>query len=484
MRFGAHIRTSIPGYVLATGIAITMLTAVAVGFFAEPNGDDFCRAKLLPLIRAVEGWHQAASPWSYAKESWTFWTGRWLAMWIETSVLTRTDLTTGYSAILFGGWALLVAGCIGFVRLLTTASLSWARTAALGIGLFALFWSTTPGLGEGHYWFTGMVENVLPISANIAVVAVTARASARLDGAWILGAAMLAFVTPGLHELHSVGLVGVLALGYYFSRNRGRWASFPWLLSLLFAGGGLALVILASGNARRAEFWPTPDLMIAARLTAIKIWQLVPEWVLSVPLLSATAWVATTSDLGVLRLRWAREHLTGRRIYIVPALTIAVVVTGFLGPSYAMSAPAPGRTLSGVYLVFLLGWFTTVLLIRQRFDSPPNGPAGASPLHSLSAIALGLSLAFLGHVPTATWELRTSMPRWHDSLQARYEVLKAARPGSGAVAVTPINVAPSLFFTLDVEEDITAWRNQCVAGYFGLQAVQLRPATGQTTEEK
>jgi hypothetical protein len=169
--------TMISRVALAIGIAGPLATMTALGWYALPNGDDYCRGRLLPLVRAVPGWHTSPNALAYVITSWRLWTGRWLAMAIEPTVLTRVDITSGYAALIFGVWAALLALIVVVVRGVLSGACTRRVVAVGALLLWAVFWSGMPGPGDGLFWFTGAVENLLGVGLAAAVVVLLAYAA-------------------------------------------------------------------------------------------------------------------------------------------------------------------------------------------------------------------------------------------------------------------------------------------------------------------
>jgi hypothetical protein len=428
---------------VTSALVITFATVALAALYALPNGDDFCRAGLQPLIGSVNGWHASTSALGYTVDSWRFWTGRWASMWIEAAALHSLDVASAYPVALLLAWVPIFAGLWVAVRHALPQSNSILATALL----FALFWSIVPEPGESLFWFTGAVENVLPVALAGAAVALLTR-----DKWW--PAIPFSIIVPGLHELFGMLFIAVLAAGAVMARRR-----LPWLVCAVLALFSEAIVFAAPGNAFRVA----ATVRDPASTLGLTIWQLfryLPDWSLSGALLAATGAIISSRP----QIPWA-EHFAGWRLAIIPALTLGFAVAAIIISTYVLKAPLAPRTLAGICLALLLGWLLTAIAAAPRFQANPT-------LVSLSSIALAGCLVLQGNTRAGLFDLKYKVRPWHHAMTARYSDLRLARGRALLVARPPD--APSVFIWRDILEDPNDYRNVCLASYFGARAVALR----------
>ena len=99
--------------------------------------------------------------------------------------------------------------------------------------------------------------------------------------------------------------------------------------------------------------------------------------------------------------------MAGWRIALVPALTF-VLPCSLLGvATYVLKLPLAGRTIAGLYLVFLLGWFLSAAVLARRFKDRLTG----GPLLSLSLFVLAAALVFQGNTRTSILDLQEKIQR-------------------------------------------------------------------------
>jgi hypothetical protein len=456
---------------IGAALTISLATALLAGLDALPNGDDFCRASLQQLPGLAKPWQPVSSSLAYAVESWQLWTGRWASMWLESSVLSAVNITRAYPAALLGVWLIVLASFAAIVSALLPRTVGRGGLLLGTLLLFAIFWLNMPEPGEAFFWFTGAVENVLPVGLGGAAVALLATAHRRTRRARFLQqsiAAVASIIVPGLHELFGALLVAVLAMAALLVGRRDRTRAAPWLICLALVVLSETVVMAAPGNALRANALPSTSTVHVIKLTVLQLLHYVPDWCLSGSLLAAT--LALFAYRPLRAAEWPDEYLKGWRIALVPALTFALPCLMLGAATYALRLPLAGRTIAGLYLVFLLGWFLSVAVLARRLDDRlPSGP----PLNfSLSVLAATLVLQ--GNTRAAIFDLHDKTGAWHSSMTARYAALHR-KVGSAAVLVPPAAPVPSFIFWRDIQENPRAFRNICVARYFRVGAVALRP---------
>lgn len=464
---------------LLAAMVVAMTAMFALSRFAEANGDDFCRGRLLPLISSVTGWHRASDVPSYVVDSWHHWTGRWAAMGLETLVLTSFPFTDRYWPLIVTVWAVMFACLLVAVREVTSQKGIDRHTVTATAVLWILFWISMPGPGDGFYWFTGLVENPLPVAlatGTIAALVHAGRSAGARRAAWFIAAGCGTVIVPGLHELYGLALLLVLLMVGLLNttltrRDRARWLSLAGLALV-----ATAVVFVAPGNQVRASFFPSPRVLTAILISGRQALQFVPDWIFSVPLLSGSLLLTFHPDISRIQPAWVAVFRSGWRQAIIPGLTLFLVAICFAGPAYAMSIPAPTRTLNGAYLIFLVGWFLSLFVLTRRDTALVVGHRWQHTLLAISALFFAGSVTLQGNTRTAITDLATRASDWQHSRHERYQLLRTA-VDLGAPAMVPRSpAAPRLFFALDIVESPTAWRNECVAGYFGIPSVVVTAA--------
>src|SRR5262249_9499405 len=125
---------------------------------------------------------------------------------------------------------------------------------------FTLLWAGMPSPGQGIYWVTGGVENLLSIALMLLLLAGLLRAanhaSALRQVTLTCSLAILAFVATGFHEMYSCLFCFVLLIGTviaFLHHLQNRW---QWALILAAAVLGILFVVAAPGNYLRSQHFP------------------------------------------------------------------------------------------------------------------------------------------------------------------------------------------------------------------------------------
>ena len=233
------------------------MTLSAIGFFliaarALPLQDDFCRAAGVPATQ----FPPVVFPTGLIPSVvWTYnnWSGRWASIGLETVVLGALPITRFYPV-----WIILIAVASAWLIYFAARRFGCQPSAALLLTalLAGIYWANMPSIGEGMFWVTGEVENVLSLALAIALLALLASCNADrpLTGWRFAIAAALAFSVPGMHEVVGLILVSVLTLSTAVAFIRKVPGRLTLLAICLFACLGFAIVVVAPGNSIRVLY--------------------------------------------------------------------------------------------------------------------------------------------------------------------------------------------------------------------------------------
>ena len=478
---------SLAACLAGAGVLMTLATAFVLILYACPAADDLYRAGII----RTRSWY------SEVALNYFIWSGRWSGIGLALVILPRVDIVRWYP-ILLGALVFFQAlGLKTFWRMLLGGTVTRRQVLVLTAATMAVLWASLPYPGETCYWITGGFENQLNISLSLLLIGglVLARweeMSRWRARAWTAGLSLLAFGVTGMHEMIALMLCIVLATGTAIAlkTRRSTHQGWAWVAVSLSALIGLAVVVVAPGNSIRSSLYPKHGGMIHALEVAWGLaWQLLPSWVLDVRLLAATLVLVLNPSLARARAGGPRWGGISPKL-VVTAVWLLIVAGMFLGPSYVLHTPMPGRTLNATYTLFVLGWITAVIVwTRSHAESggatvtsqEANGPRFA---RSAALAVLGLSLLVTGNTCNGIVGLRNGVPQnwkrmihWRDRL-----ILKAVRGGATQVVLpihdfAAINAAnwPRMYSFFDITEHPTYWVNQHVALYYGLQAIRRVP---------
>ena len=202
----------------------------------------------------------------------------------------------------------------------------------------------------------------------------------------------------------------------------------------------------------------------------------VPDWVFDARLLLATLLVLSYPRRASLVANclpqcYAPWHL------VVPGVWVILLGGMFFGPTWAVGF-VPDRVLAAAYMLFLLGWFATWLLLLERLSQRPEAGVHVSPaVRQMLLILFALSLLVTGNTRLALKDLRDLLLPYQQLMYHREEILRnaaALNPDAPilvpAVQNPPAMVGPNKF--VDLTDDPTYWVNSCVARYYGVRELR------------
>jgi hypothetical protein len=451
------LRLAIAGALVAT-FALAALLVV----FAHPSGDDFCN------VANAERWGVLGTAW----HQYFHWAGRWGSDLVVVAFPAMLDITRWYPL----GPALVAVVAVLSLHTLLVAVLDFRgdrrRSWSFALVLFALYLTGMPHPGQTVYWFEGAVVYSLDVSMCLFVLAGLLRLpveSGSRQRLVVAGLAVLAFWTAAFNELVTLAFLGVVGTGMLLAglTRDPRWRA--WLAIALAAGVGFASVVLAPGNQEREAVVLSGERSLAgAAALTVQMWLSVFDvpvirgaamgrlsplgWVLDARLLAATV-LFVGSDVPVRATAWFRRH--GRVLGVVaPALVVVILTGGFVAGAWAASRPLPMRALNALYLVFLLGWFVTILALsgQLRWGGLPS-PA-LRTLHATSALLLVLGLVLSTPFKHGIHDLVTGRIAALDrEMTRRYEIARRSHAlgGSREMLLHPVEPWPSSYFRNDVD---------------------------------
>jgi hypothetical protein len=443
---------------LLASAGVVLAVAAVFFHFAVMVDDDVVRA-----TRPVQsGWFNYVVGFVYMH-----WQGRWASAGVESAVLPRVDLVRHYWVLIGAVAAVDIAGI--FVVIRYGLRVPTARAAGVTAVVAAFLWSGIPSPAEAVYWFTGAVENVMNLSLAAMVVVAVARVRPSIVTAALLGIG--AFVVCGFHELYGAMFCLVLATGTaaaFFTGSSRRWL---WLAVAVFALIGLIVVVAAPGNMEREHKEHSQhgmQLMWDLRILASQLRGYPRAWiVLDDRLIAATVLLVFSATgaarPGTGRLPWK---------WVVPPLWIACVVGGFFGPDFAFGNFAiPARTLSGIWLAFVAGFFATVWLWTR--DGFWRRPVVLKPGMWVGRVALAVTLLLTGNTAVARSDWKRNLRPWRDSVDRRYAELES---GSGRdVVLQPLHATPKLLRTSELYRNGPPVYWKSWSFYFGQKSVRVDP---------
>ena len=467
----------LPLWLCIAAVIVVLGVALALMWFAQPMADDFARGYdgLPPIIPSTIYEYHA-------------WTGRWSAVAVNY-VLTSFDLTRVYPLLLLANCSVAALAALAIVSAAGLGSNLRQRVALAGAAL-AIYWAGLPHPGESVYWLTGNTDNLLGPSVAVLLLAALLRHRPRRSPLGIAtgaGLALLAIVAAGFHEVYALMLCLALLGGTLcmcMGQDSRRWT---WGACLIAAIVGFLIVYLAPGNEQRRSHFPQAgSLATTLGLAARHGVPTVAAWVFDVRLLSATAILLMLQSM---RASVRDKPAGGRTTMLIVAVTGTVTVAAALLAGYwAIGIQLPGRTLGGIYMAFLVGWFAVVVTAFKYLSPVEVSLLVPGPLLGrVLAVLFASAMLLTGSTWIGLLDLPRSAPTFRSQMQDRWAQLRGtASLGEEAdVEVPRVWVRPKIFISaeyFELREDPQHWENFSVARYFHLRTVRLAPAPSPSRE--
>lgn len=448
--------------------------AIGLAFHTLPQMDDFGRS-----LRDM-------STWSYVAHLYHDWSGRWFAYFLERGLCSNLPIFKAYPWLILGLMAADILGVLVFTRLILPAERrSPGMILFVGLLLAALGWNTLKQPGDSIYWFTGAIENVLPVTLGMLLfrgIGAMAEHRGSFTRPALAGLSVFTVILAGLHEVILFPLSISLGVGLLANWKRGPAGRAIWITLLIAAAIGFLIVYLAPGNAVRQKADGGPHsheilrtletgwrmgLQIALRLINPQMAALTILLLVS-PIFQPTAgWIQRMPA-------WLRFTLP--LFSLASALLVAMAYgwnTGNLDP--------PHRTATFIHLLGAIGWIASVMCWRQL----GYFPKWKNPLRveRIAWLALAGSMLIFGNFQMGVRDLIERAGPWREAMLDRDAMLRrAAQSGTRRITVPQPPPIPGLLFNLDMLPGRMVWTNNIIAQYYGLEEVRLAdtppPITG------
>jgi hypothetical protein len=399
------------------------------------------------------------------------------------------DLVRVYQILLLINPALLA---VSVYTLLRAARIGATRPQSLALAgsALALYWTRMPDPGETVYWLTGGVDNLTGLALSLLLLAGLLCGRAQTMSVAVpatAGLGLAAVLATGFHEVFGLLLCLALAAGaiqMWLAGNANRWT---WTFCLVAALAGFLVVYAAPGNeVRRADFPLAADLGVTVRLTAEQIMSNVTRWILDVRLLAGTLSLLILMPQALIGPDPVSRP-AARDIAIAALTWAAAVVGAFAAVSWAIGMVMAPRTLNGIYLIFLTGWFWTLVMLIRRFSERALSLMDVRAWIRGGAVAVFCaSMLLTGNTRRGMIELAGAAPVYSAAMDERWRTLEAkAAAGDLDVVVEPLPARPRLYIKyFELTEDPDFWVNSYIASYFGLRTVRLAGETPKSGESE
>ena len=452
-------------------------TFAGLSLFAFPSADDFCyavRAHDLGFVGAQREWYLG-------------WSGRYSASALISGFTLAGGLDRFYwlAAIL----VLVVTAAAFFGLLLALGRPRYSRRLLLAasLGLCVLFLAGLPDVAQTVYWATGSLTYQLGNVALLLLLTLAAREERSTSSRWwasllrFVAAAVVALVAVGANEATLLCVLVLTGCGATVAAmGRRRTVGF-WVGVLIVATIGALASVLAPGNASRAASLTSsgmlrPQAWLAVLLFMPWVVLRVGYWLSNVAIW-ASAFLLLLVTWGDAQRLLRPSGRVDRRWLLVPIVWLGVILL-VNGLGFAVNRyPLPERAESVTYLVFLLGWYPSAIVLYHAFIGDRFGrPSTAAARWAVVGLILGLVGA--PNVFEAFKDVYRGY-RYRREMTTRLELIRRAS-GEGVLdlEVPSLSRPPRTLFATELTTDPGNSRNLCPARYYGLRSLRLGSSPG------
>ena len=254
-----------------------------------------------------------------------------------------------------------------------------------------------------------------------------------------------------------------------------------WAGLLLIALGAALISVLAPGNYQRYagiggdHQLPRPAPWLAMSLYLPWVALRLLYWLSNLGLW-ASAFILLVATFPIARAQLYIEGKFNRWFLALPALWIVTIfilnALGFLINHY----PLPERAESVIWLVFLLGWYPSFIIIAH-FLAGDNIQIADRRLIPPAMALLIISLLGTPNIFEAYKDVYRGY-RYNQEMRERFSVIQAAKDrGETEIMVDSLSRPPRTLFATDIETDPNNFRNQCMREYYEVKSIRLGSST-------
>ncbi|MBK1836033.1 hypothetical protein JHL17_01290 [Azospirillum sp. YIM B02556] len=437
------------------------------------QGDDFCTFGRLFYLHN-------SNPFTETAFLYNEWTGRYTSSFLialpgSVSRIVPFDILTVYRLFVFAYLLSVFAAFYAFSRILTDNTGLRLLLSLLVTDLCLLL---MPDKAMGIYWVTGSAVYCIAISAFLLLaVRIHDEYTTRLEARWPTASTMLLlFAVIGFNELLAISAGMLLGL-YTLAHGRHGWNRKAVLLMAAWAVF-MAVTVLAPGNffrdggltTERHKIGPATDMLIAALR---HYWSSAMRPTVPALLLALAS--------GVLIGMGARKHLKleAWRAWgpMAACLLLSFPIQLFIY-SFLAGEPAPGRVIDQSGSLLWLGVILLSLAVGWHLPVARHGqgwPAAAAPY---AVLAAGLAQLLHPEFLSLNQDLRSFAPGYGIEQTARIQAInQALAAGQKTLSVNQFTLEPARWLYIgDITPDPKYWLNACVATYYRLEQISLKPA--------
>jgi hypothetical protein len=458
---------SFSGWLVVLLALLGILPFVLMCAYSQPSADDWCVA----ADTMEKGF------WQSNRDFYFDLTGRFFS----SALLFMHPMLLSFTAFKFYSLA-LVLGLVASMRWAVGAWFPESSTGwkwALVIMSSVLFLWGMGSTAQGFYWGTGSAGYTLPCLLFFCLAGMFGKRCLEPD--WrprpvvLVAGCFLAWAITGCTEVSmAVFLAHITALNVLFFW-RHRRVSRPLIIVLAATSVGVAIVVLAPGNASRRTWYHNEVMhaLMPASLMALKLGvRQVALWLVFTPF--------ALFSLVILSIWPAAFQLPRQRAWELVVFSVLLMLATVFGSlflsTWSTGGGLPLRAVNLMLLFFILDWVIllagAVSLLRSFQVEIPR----AGVLLALAALLIfGTALGATNNNVKTAWRdlLSGEAARYDRQCAERHAMIRASSEQD--LVLPELKARPKTLFFNDLKPDPTNWRNTCCARFFGKRSLTVRP---------
>lgn len=458
-------------YSLLLFVSLIIITLfITLSFAAFPAADDYCYA-----VQTVKhGFLGSQAYWYYS------WSGRYSANAFMSLISLNGDINDAYTRVLIAAQLATLAAIFLLLRSLLQKRYPLSHILLASLTTYVIFLTGLPDVAQYVYWTMGVADYAL---GNITVLLLLAIGAQReLGSISNRGLPILRFVIAAVLSIIAVGtnevtLISVLAMLFGAAvlaiKTRAGSARF-WTALFIIALFSALVSIFSPGNLLRSQSLATDGMLrpsgALAALLFLPWFLLRAAYWLANPAIWASAMIILVISWGKAKQLLYRDKVFRKSWLYVPvfwaALLLALTGLGFAINHY----PLPERAESTVWLVFLLGWYpSSIIIFHFLVGSCPVSVF--EPVKRFLVVFLLISMVGSPNIVEAFKDTYRGI-RYFREMNARMGLITEAQKQSLTdLEVPTLSRPPRTLFTTDITSDQNNFRNTCLAEYYGLRSI-------------
>jgi hypothetical protein len=453
-----------------------LVPLLALSYYNHPSvADDFCYIDTVFKYSWLEAMNFYYSGW----------TGRYFGIFLNHSNPLLFHSITGFKILP----AFLLVGLIFALYSLfrhLTPTLSKMGHLGFAGAVFFLYILKMGSIAEAFYWMAAFVTYTVPNIFTLLWIVLVLRwyrqdtQSAKILVGFLSG--FLIFAIIGSSETNL--LIMVLLVGAWWVYRLLFYRKVDAFMVAMLVVSAISCYFYFSSPGNQARIGGNPlggNIPFSLVSSFKKLAVLGYDWVFRTPLIFfSLAWLIVLSRLS----EGARNYFSIPVWYAV--LLFVGVLSAQLFPSYygVGIEPTP-RVINCVYFFFLIGWFYVIGVTFHYFKKRNPGQVHFSMvrygvLYGILIISVAISFLKSPNVRLIYTDLLKGKAAAFDKeMFERYAIIQNSK--EAVVYVSPIKTKPySIFYDDDIKEktEPTFIWNKCYAGYFGKEAIYLKPTEG------